>query len=111
MKLPFETTPDQVRQRLDSGEILHLIDVREPHEYAIAHIQGSELIPMRTIPAAHAKLQAEAKQATLVVYCHHGIRSLNTVHWLREQGIENCQSMAGGIDQWSLTIDPTVPRY
>ncbi len=46
-----------------------------------------------------------------MVYCHHGVRSLNVVNWLREQGIENCQSVAGGIDAWSLAVDPSVPRY
>ena len=111
MPAPLEIHPQEVRQRLDAGEHLHLIDVREPHEYAIARIDGSELIPMRTVPGAIAKLQAEANHATLVVYCHHGVRSLNVVYWLREQGIEACQSMAGGIDAWSLTIDPSVARY
>jgi rhodanese-related sulfurtransferase len=111
MPILFEITPEHVRGRLDAGEHLHLIDVREPHEYAIARIAGSELIPLRTVPAALAKLQAEAQNATLVVFCHHGVRSLNAVQWLREQGVESCQSMAGGIDAWSLAVDPSVPRY
>ena len=110
MPSPVEITPEEVRPRLDAGEHLHLIDVREPQEYAIAQIPGSELVPMRTIPSALPKLQAEARHATLVIYCHHGVRSLNVVHWLREQSVE-AQSMTGGIDQWSLTIDPSVPRY
>ena len=107
----LEVTPEQVRQRLDAGEKLHLLDVREPHEYAIARIPDAELVPLRTVPAALAKLRAEASQATLIVYCHHGVRSLNAVNWLREQGVEACQSMAGGIDAWSLLVDPSVPRY
>lgn len=111
MDVPFEITPEAVRERLDAGEPLHLIDVREPQEHSIARIAGSELIPLRTIPAALGKMQADAKQATLIVFCHHGVRSLNAVHWLREQGVEACQSMAGGIDAWSLTVDPSVPRY
>jgi rhodanese-related sulfurtransferase len=48
---------------------------------------------------------------SLIVYCHHGVRSLNVVNWLRNQGVEDCQSMAGGIDAWTLAVDPTVPRY
>jgi rhodanese-related sulfurtransferase len=107
----FEITPEEVRRRLEAGEPVQLIDVREPHEYALARIAGSELLPMRTIPAALPKLQAEASGAMLVVYCHHGVRSLNVVNWLREQGVEACQSMAGGIDAWSLQVDPSVPRY
>ena len=106
---PLEIHPREVKQRLDAGEKLHLIDVREPQEFAICHIEGGELIPMRTIPAALETLRADA--APLIVFCHHGVRSLNVVHWLREQGIENCTSMAGGIDAWSLIVDRTVPRY
>jgi rhodanese-related sulfurtransferase len=107
----LEITPEEVRRRLDSGERFHLIDVREPDEYSLAHIAGCELIPMRTVPGALAKLQSESQNAPLIIYCHHGVRSLNVVHWLREQGIGACQSMSGGIDAWSLTIDASVPRY
>jgi rhodanese-related sulfurtransferase len=109
--IPFEVSPQEVKQRIDAGEKLHLIDVREPHEYAQARIEGSELIPMRSVPAALQSLDARADEAPLIVYCHHGVRSLNVVNWLREQGIESCSSMAGGIDAWSLIIDPSVPRY
>jgi rhodanese-related sulfurtransferase len=108
--LPFEISPQDVRRQLTVGSI-SLIDVREPHEYQIARIPGAELMPMRTVPAALPQLEARADTATLVVYCHHGVRSLQVVNWLREQGIEACQSMAGGIDRWSLEIDPAVPRY
>ena len=88
-----------------------LIDVREPGEFQIARIAGAELIPMRTVPAELSRLDAQADESSLVVYCHHGVRSLNVVHWLREQGVEACQSMAGGIERWSTEIDPTMPRY
>ena len=66
---------------------------------------------MRTVPAELSRLDARADEAPLIVFCHHGVRSLNVVHWLREQGVAACQSMAGGIDRWSLEIDPSVPRY
>ena len=111
MSEPMEITPQEVKLRLEAGEKLHLIDVREPHEYAQARIEGSELIPMRAVPAALQQLEARADDAPLIVYCHHGVRSLNVVNWLREQGIAGCQSMSGGIDAWSLAIDPAVPRY
>jgi rhodanese-related sulfurtransferase len=107
----MEVSPQEVQRRIDAGEKLHLIDVREPHEYAQARIEGSELIPMRSVPAQLQNLDARADEGMLIVYCHHGVRSLNVVSWLREQGIEACQSMAGGIDAWSLTVDRTVPRY
>jgi len=110
--LPLETTPQDIQRRLAAGEKLLLIDVREPAEFQLASIQGAELIPMRTVPAQLQRLEAAADEAAaLIVYCHHGVRSLNVVSWLREQGVSGCQSMAGGIDRWSLQIDPSVPRY
>ena len=51
------------------------------------------------------------RQREIVVYCHHGIRSLQVASWLRQLGFDNAQSMAGGIDRWALQIDPTLPRY
>jgi rhodanese-related sulfurtransferase len=111
MPAPLEVDPQEVKQRIDSGEKLHLIDVREPHEFAQAKIEGATLIPMRSVPGELQDLDARAGEATLIVYCHHGVRSLNVVHWLREQGVDACQSMAGGIDAWSLRVDSSVPRY
>jgi rhodanese-related sulfurtransferase len=109
--LPLEITPQEVQRRLQAGDKLLLIDVREPGEFQLARIADSELIPMRTVPAELSRLDAQADDAPLIVFCHHGVRSLNVVHWLREQGVDACQSMAGGIDRWSLEIDPSVPRY
>lgn len=109
--LPFEVTALEVKQRLTSGEQLVLIDVREPFEHAIAHIEGSQLVPMNTVPAALTELEGKADEGTLVVFCHHGVRSANVVNWLRGQGIANCQSMAGGIERWSTDVEPSVPRY
>lgn len=111
MELPLEVTPLEVKRRLDAGEALVLIDVREPQEFALTQIPGSELLPMNTIPANLQQVETKAESGTVVVFCHHGMRSLNTAAWLRRQGVENVQSMSGGIDQWSLEIDPTVPRY
>jgi rhodanese-related sulfurtransferase len=107
----MEVAPAEVKRRLDAGEAIALIDVREPHEHQRAHIDGADLIPMRTVPAALGTLDGKADGSTLIVFCHHGVRSLNVVNWLREQGVAACQSMSGGIDRWSLEIDPTVPRY
>lgn len=109
--LPLETSPQEVQRRIDAGEALVLIDVREAEEFAITRIEGATLIPMRSIPASLPQLEAKADAATLIVFCHHGVRSLNVVHWLREQGVPTCQSMAGGIDAWSAMVDPSVPRY
>ena len=107
--VPLQVSPREVKQRLDSGEKLRLIDVRETFEFRQARIEGSELIPMGSISRALDTLEAE--EAPLIIFCHHGMRSLQVVSWLREQGVERCSSMDGGIDQWSIEIDPSVPRY
>ena len=109
MPLPLEITPPEVKRRLDAGEELALLDVREPHEYQLCRIDGATLIPMREISQQFDRLEDSA--ATLIVFCHHGVRSLTVVNWLREQGLEECQSLAGGIDAWSRLVDPAVPRY
>jgi rhodanese-related sulfurtransferase len=111
MELPLEISPQEVAQRRASGESLSLVDVREAFEFSIARIEGSELVPMNSIPAAIGKLEGKANEALLVTICHHGARSLNVAAWLRNQGISNCVSMAGGIDRWSAEVDPSVPRY
>jgi rhodanese-related sulfurtransferase len=86
-----------------------LLDVREPWEHQTASISNSLLIPMGEIPTrAHQELDPDAP---IVVLCHHGARSLSVTMWLRNQGFEHVQSLAGGIDAWSSAIDPTVPRY
>ena len=105
----MEIAPREVKRRLDEGERIRLIDVREPLEHQLARIEGAELIPMGSVPAALPSL--DSGDAPLVVYCHHGVRSLHVVAWLRQQGVEDALSMAGGIDRWSLEVDPTVPRY
>jgi rhodanese-related sulfurtransferase len=86
-----------------------LLDVREPWEFQTASLPDSLLMPMGDVTSrAHAELDPDAH---IVVLCHHGQRSLSVAMWLRAQGFERAQSLAGGIDAWSRTIDPTVPRY
>jgi rhodanese-related sulfurtransferase len=104
----LEILPSEVKQKLDRGQKLLLVDVREPHEYAICHIEGAVLIPMGTIPANLQKLDTDED---VICFCHHGMRSMDVANWLRAQGVKSAKSMAGGIDRWSLEIDPRVPRY
>jgi rhodanese-related sulfurtransferase len=104
----LEILPLEVKQRLDRREKMLLVDVREPHEHAICHIEGSVLIPMGTIPANLQKLDVDED---VICFCHHGMRSMDVANWLRAQGVKSAKSMAGGIDRWSIEIDPTVPRY
>ena len=86
-----------------------LLDVREPWEAAFASLPNSVLMPMGDVPSrAHQELDPDQK---IVVLCHHGARSLSVTMWLREQGFDHVQSLAGGIDRWSRFIDPDVPRY
>lgn len=93
---------------VDAGLIL--LDCREPHEFETARIDGAMLVPMGEIPARLQELSEHADDR-VVVYCHHGQRSLQVAMFLREQGFEDVWSMAGGIDAWSRGIDPSVPRY
>lgn len=109
--IPLELTPQQVQQRIKTGEKFCLIDVREPWEFQTAAIAGANLVPMGNVPARIQELEAQADESPLLVICHHGVRSLNVVHWLRQQGLENCASLRGGIDQWSREIDAAIPRY
>ncbi len=111
MEMPLELTPQELRPRLERGEAVTVIDVREPEEFAISRIEGSELIPMQSIPGQLQRLEALADNSDLAILCHHGVRSLNVAVWLRGQGIENCFSVSGGIDRWSREIDPRVPVY
>ena len=104
----LETTPAEIKQRLDRGEKLLLVDVREPWEFEICRIEGAKLIPMASIPA---NLQSLDVDDDVICYCHHGMRSLDVAVWLRGQGVAGAKSLAGGIERWSLEIDPQVPRY
>lgn len=104
----LEITPKEVKERLERGEKLLLVDVREPHEHALCRIEGALLIPMGTIPANLQKLDVDDD---VVCFCHRGMRSLDVANWLRSRGVSGAKSMSGGIDRWSMEIDPNVPRY
>jgi adenylyltransferase/sulfurtransferase len=84
-----------------------LIDVREPYEWQIARIQGARLVPLAELPRAMASLDGTRE---IVVYCHSGIRSDAAARHLRAAGFR-ATNLLGGINRWSLDVDPTVPRY
>jgi rhodanese-related sulfurtransferase len=107
----FEVTPQAAKEQLSGSKKATLIDVREPVEFALARIEGAELIPMGSIPAELQKLEGLSDSGDLLILCHHGVRSLQVALWLRARGIENCYSVAGGIDRWSCEVDPAIPRY
>jgi rhodanese-related sulfurtransferase len=106
--LDYEISAAEASTLLEEGKA-RLLDVREPWEFQTAHVEGCLLIPMNEIPArAGQELDAAGR---LLVLCHHGVRSLNVTTWLRRQGFAQAQSIVGGIDAWSLEVDPTIPRY
>ena len=105
---PEEISPEELHQLMDSGEPLTLVDCRRPDEHAFCRIGNDILIPLNTLPQSAGQLKGAGR---LVVYCHHGVRSLRAVHWLRQNGYPQAQSMTGGIDAWSQEIDGSVPRY
>jgi len=107
----FEITPQEVQALQASGEPLSFIDVRDPEEWEKTRIEGATLIPMGVVPVSIQAIESRADEASLIVYCHHGVRSLQVVSWLRQQGIARCYSLAGGIDRWSREIDSSVARY
>jgi len=104
----LEIKPMEVRQRLDRGDKLLLVDVREPAEHQICRIEGAKLIPMGNI---RANLPVLDTGEEVICYCHHGMRSLDVAVWLRGQGIVGAKSMSGGIERWAVEVDPKVPRY
>jgi len=98
----------------DSAESMRLIDCREDDEFAFNRIEGAQLIPLSQFAElAPLKLigNDEADAAPVVIYCHHGMRSLQATHFLRQRGLKKVWSMAGGIDAWSQQVDTEVPRY
>ena len=104
----LEITPADVKARLDRGEKVHLVDVREPWEYDLCRIEGAKHVPLGSLAAS---LQTLPDVDEVICYCHHGMRSLDAATWLRFQGIERAKSLAGGIERWSLDVDPNIPRY
>lgn len=87
-----------------------LLDCRETDEHALVHIAGATLMPMSELASRVGELQ-DLRDEHLVVYCHHGARSAQVASWLRGQGFESVQSMAGGIDRWAVEIEPGMARY
>lgn len=106
--LNLDRTCQDVKARLDKGEDLVLIDVREPDEVAYCRIAGCVHIPLNEIPRRLGEID---KARETVILCHVGGRSMQAALFLRARGYDNVYNLAGGIDAWSRTVDPGVPRY
>jgi rhodanese-related sulfurtransferase len=106
--MDYEIQPEQVKRMQDAAEDFTFLDCREPWEYQTAHIANTTHIPMQDIPGRIQELDPDDH---IVVICHHGMRSMNVTAWLRQQGYEKTQSVAGGIDRWSRQVDASVPIY
>jgi adenylyltransferase/sulfurtransferase len=103
-----EITPRRLDARLREGASIALLDVREPYEWAIARLTDARLVPLNSLPQAVHSLNRDVE---MVVYCHHGARSQAAVDWLRDQGFAKVRNLVGGIDRWSLEVDPSMRRY
>lgn len=106
----LETTCADVQSKIAQGDEFLLLDCREQDEFDTVHIENATLLPMSELADRVSELD-DHQQREVVVYCHHGGRSLRVAQWLSQQGFANVKSMAGGIDQWAIEIDPSLERY
>ena len=103
-----EISAVELKQQLDSGRSLVLLDVREPEELMLARLPGALHIPMGEVPGRLHELDPDTE---IVVVCHHGIRSASVAQFLAQRDFARVVNLAGGIDAWSAAVDPSVPRY
>jgi adenylyltransferase/sulfurtransferase len=103
-----EITALDLKEEIDSGKAIVLLDVREPHEFEITALEGAQLIPSGELPARLGELDDHAE---IVAYCHHGPRSLRALEIMRAAGFSKVRSLRGGIDAWAVNVDPEMPRY
>jgi len=97
----------ELKRRIDAGEDVYLIDVREPYEYKIAQI-GGKLIPQNEVPQRLAEIDRDRE---VIVHCHSGVRSQRIAEFLKQAGYPRVVNLIGGIHAWSEEIDPRVPKY
>jgi len=107
---PLEISCAAVKAKLDDGEEFLLLDCREADEHQLVHISQARLLPMSEISQRQSELEPHRSE-TIIVHCHHGMRSLQVTDWLQQLGYEDVKSMAGGIDAWAVEIDTTLRRY
>jgi adenylyltransferase/sulfurtransferase len=106
----LEISCSDLQSLRDSGTTLRLVDCREDDEWQFNRIEGAELVPLSRFMELAGKRFA-SQEEEIVIYCHHGMRSGQAAHFLRQKGLKNVWSLAGGIDAWALEVDPAVRRY
>lgn len=104
----LQITPEQLKTLLDEQQPTLLLDVREPWEYEICHLEPSLNISMSRIPSHLHEINPEQE---IVVFCHHGMRSMQVASYLESNGFDKICNLVGGIDAWAVTVDPSLPRY
>ena len=105
-----QITPRELALKIANEHPLCLLDVRQPWENQTAALADSLLIPLSELPQRFKEITADSN-ALVVVYCHHGIRSLSAGDFLQRAGFNSVFSLQGGIDAWSCEVDPSLPRY
>ncbi|MCX5660063.1 MAG: rhodanese-like domain-containing protein [Planctomycetota bacterium] len=108
----WEVSPREVKAMIGRGEAFTLIDCRTPLENQIVKLPGSTLLPLQEAAGEPDALdEMKEKGRPVIVYCHHGVRSLQMAMFLRQQGVADAKSMAGGIDLWAIDVEPGMRRY
>ena len=102
--------PQELVEKLRSANPPRLLDVRQPDEHAFASLPNSTLIPLGELQERADEIE-EWKEVEVVVYCHHGIRSAYAISQLRALGFTQLFNLSGGLDRWSVEVDPALPRY
>ena len=106
--MAFTISVQELKEKMDRGEKFVLLDVREDWEYNLAKLPGSLLIPLGTLPQSLNQLDSKDE---IIAYCHKGMRSADAINFLYQQGYKNVKNLVGGIEAWSVYVDPAVPRY
>ena len=104
----LSVSPQEAKEKMDKGEKIVLLDVREPREIAINRLGDPVHIPLADLPNRYRELSPDAE---IIVYCHMGVRSMKATRFLKDQQFKNVKNLTGGIEAWSVNVDSSVPRY
>lgn len=104
----FNIKPEELKQRLDAGEKILILDVRQPDEHQVCRLPNDTLIPLMELPQRAGELKTEDE---IIVYCHTGNRSSTAVYYLRQMGFKRARNLMGGVEAWATRIDPSMARY